>query len=55
MDADGSGGVDLEEFWIVMLANKKGKQNMDPHALAEKMYAFFDKDGDGTVMLMCAC
>ena len=32
-----------------MVQNKKGRQNIDPHNMAEKMYKYFDADGDGTV------
>ena len=49
MDADGSGGVSFAEFCTVMVKNKKGRQNIDPHDMAEKMYRYFDADGDGTV------
>ena len=49
MDADDSKSIEIEEFCTVMLANRKARRNIDPVAIAEKMYGHFDADGDGTV------
>jgi len=49
MDADGSGDVDFEEFATVMLSSRKGRRHLTPDALAEKLYAIFDADQDGTI------
>ena len=49
MDADDSKSIEIEEFCTVMLANRKARRNIDPVAIAEKMYGHFDVDGDGTI------
>ena len=49
MDADNSGNISVDEFCTVMAANRSARRNVDPVAIAEKMYMHFDADGDGTV------
>jgi len=49
MDADQSNSVEFEEFAVVICANKKNKKNMDPKAIADRMWGLFDADGDGEI------
>mmetsp|Transcript_38397 Transcript_38397/g.90634 ORF Transcript_38397/g.90634 Transcript_38397/m.90634 type:complete len:998 (-) Transcript_38397:84-3077(-) len=49
MDADQSNTVEFEEFAVVIMANRKSKRDMDPIALADRMWKVFDKDGDGSI------
>jgi len=49
MDADDSGNISVDEFCTVMASTRSSRRNQDPRELAEKMYAKFDEDGDGTI------
>lgn len=44
-----SNTVEFEEFAVVIMANRKSKRDMDPIALADRMWKVFDKDGDGSI------